>query len=178
MTAAAGGEVGEMLRRRGIEAMAPELAIEALQGALAHREAVTVVADIRWETYAPIYASARGRPLIEDLPEVRAALEATGGRRDEVAVRELRERLAETPAEERGELLLELVRTEAAARARPPLRRGGGCRTGRSRSSGFDSLLAVELRNRLDGATGLGLPATLVFDYPTPAASPSTCWAG
>jgi polyketide synthase 12 len=78
-------------------------------------------------------------------------------------------RLAAAPRNEHPQIVLELIRAETAVVLGHSSPRAVGARRA-FKELGFDSLAAVELRNRLNGATGLQLAATLAFDYPTPAA--------
>ncbi|WP_425302744.1 acyl carrier protein [Nocardia wallacei] len=81
----------------------------------------------------------------------------------------LARRLRETPARNHSRVVLDVLRAEIALVLG---HHSAAAVDGEQnfKDMGFDSLSAVELRNRLNAATGLRLSPTLLFDYPTPAA--------
>ncbi|MEU2834955.1 type I polyketide synthase [Streptomyces lavendulae] len=165
---AATPEVAESLRRRGLEPLAAESAVTVLDRAVGRNATAVTVADVDWAGFAPTFTVGRPSPLLGDLPEVREAATARPGHSDEAAdtAGALRRSLAQADPAERDRTLVALVRAEAAAVLGHP--GPEAVEPGRAfRDLGFDSLTAVELRNRLIRATGLRLPTTLVFDYPS-----------
>ncbi|MEV6771998.1 type I polyketide synthase [Nocardia sp. NPDC051030] len=144
----------------GMPALATEDGLALIDAALARPEPMLVPLrlDRSALTTAPSVA-----PLLTGFLPATTKLDSTPQEPTET----LEQRLAAAPAAERRQLLLDAVRAEVAAvrHADPDdieVDRG-------FTELGLDSLAAVELRNRLGAATGLRLPATLMFDYPNAA---------
>lgn len=100
------------------------------------------------------------RGLIRRARRTAAALESASN---------LRQRLAQMSTSEQERELLDIVRSHAAA----VLGHNSADAVGvdqEFKDLGFDSLGAVEFRNRLKSVTGLKLPTTAVMDHPTPTA--------
>jgi mycoketide-CoA synthase len=152
----AGGVSLARLRRTGVAPMTVDEALARFDAALGAAEPVLVPAKLD-----PAALREHCPPMLRGL------VHGETGRRS--AEPSLRQHVHALPASERDDALLGVVRTEVAAvlghrePASVPADRAFA-------ELGFDSLTAVELRNRLAAATGIRLPATLVFDYPNPTA--------
>ncbi|MBC3839545.1 KR domain-containing protein [Streptacidiphilus sp. 4-A2] len=157
----------ERMTRGGVGAMSAEEALALLDQALTLDEALLVparldVAGLRAQV-ARSGTNASVPPLLRSLSGGSSRAAAGSGTAGEA----LRTQLAGLSPAEAERTLTDLVRAHASA----VLGHGPNetMEPGRAfRDVGFDSLTAVELRNRLAAATGLKLPVTLVFDHPVP----------
>ncbi|MGO4461563.1 SDR family NAD(P)-dependent oxidoreductase [Streptomyces sp. M-16] len=156
------------IERAGAQALTTAEGLELLDAALTRDEAVLVpmrvdLAALRAQAAAGESVPSLLRALVP-VPVRRAAAAAEAAPRTSLA-----QQLAGLPENERTRILSDLVRGHAAT----VLGHAGPQAVEADRGFlelGLDSLTAVQLRNRLGTATGLRLPTTLVFDYPTPAA--------
>ncbi|WP_203969226.1 SDR family NAD(P)-dependent oxidoreductase, partial [Sphaerisporangium melleum] len=152
------------LNRSGMGALSLDEGLGLFDLALTMDEAALVPMSLDLATLRAGASMGFGHPLLRGLVRVAARRTVTT---ESPQTESLTDRLAALPQDDRMAVVLELVRGHVAAVlgfAAPDL-----VETGRAfKDIGFDSLTAVELRNRLRTATGLRLPASLVFDYPNP----------
>ncbi|MEU6085171.1 SDR family NAD(P)-dependent oxidoreductase [Streptomyces sp. NPDC047108] len=170
MTADLTGADLRRLSRNGMLPLAPERGLRLLDTAL------ELGAGLERAAVLPVdldIATLRGRtsddvpPLLRGLVRGRARRKAEIGTAGDAAG--LRQQLLSLPVVDRERFLREFVSEQSAS----VLGHDSALQveSGQAfKDLGFDSLTSVELRNRLNAATGMRLPATLVFDYPTPAA--------
>jgi acyl transferase domain-containing protein/thioesterase domain-containing protein len=150
-------EAVQRLRRWGMSPLDPARALASLQQVMASDDTCVMIADLDWARLA----QAGGL-----LDELTPSGQRPAGQRPDAAA--LVARLAAMGEREARAELTGLVRAQAAAVLGHP--NAAAVAAGRRfLEAGFDSLTAVELRNRLSAATGLRLPAAVVFRQDTPS---------
>ncbi|UBI40483.1 MULTISPECIES: type I polyketide synthase [Streptomyces] len=152
-------------KRFGLHPIGPELSVKALHQAVSAGETTLTVANFDWARFTPTFTAQRPSPFLDGIPENRREPEQPGSG---VETSAFRAELAKTPASQRHGFLVQRVRTYAAATLGRTVEEIPAAKP--FQELGFDSLTAVQLRNQLNTATGLALPATVIFDHPTPEA--------
>jgi pimaricinolide synthase PimS1 len=157
------GELGDVdrarIERSGVRPLSAAEGLELFDAARALDLALTIPARLD-------IAAARGLARAGVVPPLLRGLIRTPVQRARAGAGSFLARLTGVPAAEREREALELIRAEIAT----VLGHRSATDVDPDRAFtelGFDSLSAVELRNRLAAATGLQLPATLTFDYPS-----------
>ncbi|KPI28843.1 6-deoxyerythronolide-B synthase, 3-oxoacyl-(acyl-carrier-protein) reductase, partial [Actinobacteria bacterium OV450] len=155
------------MERQGLPPLQPEEALALFDAAYASGRPATVPLHVNRTALAArtdeLPALLRSATPAPQRRNVRASASASGAGAG--AANDLAARLAGKTEEERDSALLDLARAHVAA----VLGHESADAIAPDRAFqelGFDSLSAVDLRNQLKAATGLRLPATLVFDYP------------
>ncbi|MCV7078605.1 SDR family oxidoreductase, partial [Mycobacterium szulgai] len=152
----------DYLDRIGLHQFSAETAFAALQQSLDVDDTLITLADVDWDQFQDIFTARRAHPLFTEL--------ATRNTPTAAAIPQgLANQLAgHTPEQQRATLTTLILTATAAVLAHPNPETLNPEQP--FKQLGIDSLTALQLRNTLARHTGLPLPATLVFDHPTPTA--------
>ncbi|GAB2883510.1 type I polyketide synthase [Streptomyces mayteni] len=155
------GEHLDHFEAMGLHVLPDRVGFAALERLLGSEVRQLTVAPVDWARFRPVLEARRRRPLLELLGGTRESATA-----DEALLRRLRE----AGGAARTRLLEERLRVEVSAvlgldDEQPRLDRESGFS-----DAGMDSVMSVELKNRLDRILGLALPATAAFEHPSIAA--------
>jgi phthiocerol/phenolphthiocerol synthesis type-I polyketide synthase D len=150
------------LRSFGIEGIEPEPGLRALGHLLGTRRAEAWVISVDWAKLFEADADLSSAPFVSDLRLGHAA----GESEEVLAVRQaLLATLRQAPVKLRRDLMLAHIQQHAMAVMRLDSRDAVDWRRGLF-DIGMDSLMALELKNRLQASLGLSIPSTLAFTYP------------
>jgi myxalamid-type polyketide synthase MxaC len=152
----------QWLAALGIEALKPSAALDMLERVVAARRTQAVVASMKWEKFLAVYEARGERPFME---RVRPAKEAAAAPADRGFV----ERLGQMLPFDRREAIAAAIADHVVAVI------GGGAAAAIAMDEGFfelglDSLMATELRRRIEKQFDRRLTPTVTFDYPNIAA--------
>jgi acyl carrier protein len=161
-------ELEALLAQVGLAPMSAEQALNILEYLLETDSVQKTVAAINWKVFKQIYEAKRPRPFLEKIEAISQNqllsenLVPTNGLAEGP---KFIDRLTKALPHERPDLLLSYVQTEVARvlgleSNQLDLKEG-------LFQMGMDSLMAVELKSRLEAGLGCALPSTLTFDYPT-----------
>jgi malonyl CoA-acyl carrier protein transacylase len=154
-------EIGDLFEKLGVKPLARNRAVQALATLAQSDSPQVTVADIDWQTFKPIYELRRPRPLVEEIVVEPAILEDA----QPAGSSKLALELAAATESESARLLRAHIGGEVASilgqdLTRLPLKNAGFF------EMGMDSLMAMELKRRLESSLGCSLASTLTFDYP------------
>lgn len=158
-------QLAALFRCAGMKALPPEQALATLTHLLETGVTQATVANVDWNVFRPLFDARKVRPLLE-LITARPQIESETKAPSRENTSNLLKQIEEAASIEKRPILREYIRAQVAEILGFKLSDGVAFDQGFFRM-GMDSMMTVQLRNRLETGLGHSLPPTVAFEYPT-----------